>query len=59
MAKFIHVDAKRVKAASRKLRTLINKDQELKKELVENNAADAKVKKKRDQEFKMQKGGQK
>jgi hypothetical protein len=58
MAKFIHVDAKRVKAASRKLMTLINKDQELKKELAENNAADKRVKIERDQELKMKKGGQ-
>ena len=57
MAKFIHVEGKKVKAANEKLMTLINKDKELKKELAENNAADARVKKKRDRKFKMKKGG--
>ena len=59
MAKFIHVEGKKVKAASKKLMTLINKDKELKKELAENDAADAREKKKRDQKFKMKKGGKK
>ena len=57
MAKFIHVERKKVKAANKKLMTLINKDKELKKELAENNVADARVKKKRDRKFKMKKGG--
>lgn len=57
MAKFIHVEGKKVKAANEKLMTLINKDKELKKELAENNAADARVQKKRDRKFKMKKGG--
>ena len=57
MAKFIHVERKKVKAANKKLMTLINKDKELKKELAENSAADARVKKKRDRKFKMKKGG--
>ena len=59
MAKSVHIEGKKVKAANKKLLALINKDPELKKELAEITAADARVKRKRDQKYKMKKGGKK
>ncbi len=55
MAKFIHVEGNKVKAANKKLMTLINKDKELKKEFEEIKTFEAREKKKRDQKHKKNK----
>jgi hypothetical protein len=59
MSKLIHLDRKKVKGACEKFKTLVNSDEELKRQFEYMESIIERVKKERDEKHKIEKGGHK